>query len=294
MRLAKSPRRDRAVAIALALLLLWAVPAWANNPVDRPDEATRPLVLGLLPFMSPIALFQRFAPLRAYLEGRTGRTIVLQTARDYPEFVRRTTQRRYDIVLTAPHFVLLALDSGHYQVQATYQDPLAALVLVRKDGAERKVADLADKLVATPPPEAIITMVGRRMLERQGLTGNRTPVYRNYPSHNAAYQAVAGGEAAAAITTINILRRVRDSASPLRILARSKNLPGLGFLTATDLDPGLQERIAEVLTNMDDGEAGRKVLRAIRYPGYRRATAAEFETLRPYLNTVGSPTVDSR
>ncbi|MEJ2344151.1 MAG: phosphate/phosphite/phosphonate ABC transporter substrate-binding protein [Gammaproteobacteria bacterium] len=245
--------------------------------------------MGILPFMSPIALFKRFAPLRDYLSAHIGRTVIIETARDYPQFVRRSQARRYDILYTAPHFALLASDSGRYRLRATYVRPLSALILVRRNGPIHKLADLAGKIVATPPPEAIVTMFGRRMLGREGLTGARSPVYRNYLSHTAAYQAVVGGEAQAAIVAVNVVHDPHDEATPLRILAHSRNFPAVGFLTASDLPERLQQRIAQVLVTLTKTRAGRRILKQIRDPasGYRPARLRNFEPLRPFLQPFG-------
>lgn len=283
--LKRSGLREQAAYLLLGLVIL--VLASAASAQSKGDVAKRPLIMGVLPFMSPIALFKRFAPLRDYLGTKIGRTVLLETAKDYPAFVRRANERRYDILLTAPHFVLLALDSGKYRVQATYSKPLAAIVLVRKSGNIRHLSDLAGKVVATPPPEAIITVIGRNLLTRAGLTGPRAPLYRNYPSHNAAYNAVIGGDADAAITTINVLQEAVADTRALRVLARSRNFPALGILTARDLPASLQQRIGRTFINMTHSAQGRAVLKQIAYPGYRPAQAAEFETLRPYLKSMG-------
>ncbi len=281
--------RDLARGLMAAATLAFALSTAAATPSARPAKPERPLVMGILPFLSPIALLKRFGPLRDYLAEQTGHPVILQTARDFPTFVRRTQQRRYDIVLTAPHMVLLALDSGHYRLQAAYAKPLAAVILVPRNSAIRTLAQLQDKVVATPPPEAIITVIGRRMLANAGLTGDRAPLYRNYLSHNAAYQAVIGGEANAAIITVNVMHNVVGPGKPLRVLAKSRSFPGLGILTATDLPAALQHRIGETFVDMNQTKAGRETLKRIHYPGYRSAQASEFEPLRVYLGSCGLP-----
>jgi phosphonate transport system substrate-binding protein len=287
MRLTTATFRQWAAGAGLWLLTCIVATPAATAPPAAASE--RPLVMGILPFMSPIALLKRFAPLRDYLSARIGRPVIIETARDYPQFVRRSQARRYDILYTAPHFALLASDSGRYRLQATYVRPLSALILVRRSGPIHKLADLSGKVVATPPPEAVVTMFGRSMLHREGLTGSRSPVYRNYLSHTAAYQAVVGGEAEAAIVAVNVVHDPDDETVPLRILARSRKFPAVGFLTASDLPDRLQQRIAHVLVTLTDNPAGRRVLKQIRDPasGYRPAQLRNFESLRPFLRPFG-------
>lgn len=270
--------RNRFVGCLAVLLLLTAAGAKAADP---PDE--RPLSFGVLPFMSPIALLKRFAPLRDHLAERIGQPVVLETARDYPEFVQRTAERRYDVLLTAPHFTLLALDSGHYTVSATYLDELAAVVLVRAGDEIRAATDLAGKVIATPPREAIVTRVGQRLLEAQ-MTGHAPPVYRRYLSHNAAYHAVAGGGASAAVVTVNVVKRATSAEFGLVELTRSPGFPAMGILTAADLPPEVRRRATDAFIELTEHEAGRELLRSIGYPGYRAAAPEEFQSLRSYTS----------
>lgn len=278
--------RSCLLAMIGALLLTGAYPVSASDIASvEAGSQQRPLTMGILPFMSPIALLKRFAPLRDYLSRQLDRPVLLETAYDFPAFFRRTLQQRYDIVYTAPHFVPPALASGAYTLQATYARPLSAVLLVRTDGPIAEVADLAGRVIATPPPEALVTIVGRAMLDKSGLTGKRAPLYRNYRSHNAAYQAVEGGEAAAAVVTVNIVSAPELERADLRILARSADLPAVGLLTAANLPKSLQHRIGTALVALRDSDAGRSVLRSIRIPpsGYRWANSAEFGPLTKYL-----------
>lgn len=281
----QSVGRTRFAWCAALALLLAVTPARSGEPDPRP------LTFGVLPFMSPIALLKRFAPLRDHLAARLGRPVLLETARDYPEFVRRTAERRYDIVLTAPHFTLLAVDSGRYEVRATYVTELAAVILVRADGPIRSVDDLAGKIVATPPPEAVITLAGRRLLDTYLAPGAR-PLYRNYLSHNAAYKAVAGGEASAAIVTVNVVEKATAPEAGLVELTRSPGFPAMGILVAADLTAEIRQRATDAFVELDDHEAGRALLRRIRYPGYRPAGAEEFEAVRTYLTDSALAGVD--
>lgn len=277
--------RRRMAALLFCLACLSPVGADDGDPAVSRDKPARPLVLGVLPFISPITLLERFAPLRDYLSEQTGRTVLLETAPDYPEFIRRTGERQYDAVITAPHFVALALEQGHYVVEATYTNPLSAVVLVRADSDAYQLRDLAGATVATPPDHAIVTWVGTTLIET-GIWDRPAPQFRAYRSHNAAYSAVAAGEVAAAVVTVSLVDAERLAASGLRELDRSPVFPAMGILMANDLSAVTREGFISALVGMDDHAAGRAVLERIAYPGYRRANASDFDSLRPYVQRV--------
>lgn len=273
----------------LALLLFFlSVPLASAADDDGLADAAgaqRPIVFGILPFISPIALLKRFAPLRDYLSEQTGRTVLLETARDYPEFLRRTNERRYDMIITAPHFVIQALKNHRYEIRATYSARLEAVVLVSARSPVTSLAQLAGQPVATPPTQAIVTWIGEDLLRRQTAPGPE-PVYRPYPSHNAAYSAVAAGETAAAVVVDTIFTPQQLAHDGLRVLGRGEPFPAMGILMASDLPETLRDRLTSSLVDMDQSEAGRAVLTQIGHPGYRRADINEFEALRPYLPRV--------
>ncbi len=157
-----SPRRSLRILPALfaGLLLCQSLAA-------APEADNRPLKMGFFPIISAIALFKRFAPLDSYLGKELQSEIVMETARDFPTFVKRTAQRQYDIVVTAPHFALLAADSGQYRVVASLRKDLVGYIVVRADSPIRDVTELAGKRIATPPRPAIITQSGMDYLNRQ-------------------------------------------------------------------------------------------------------------------------------
>ncbi|MEJ2397747.1 MAG: phosphate/phosphite/phosphonate ABC transporter substrate-binding protein [Gammaproteobacteria bacterium] len=255
-----------------------AYPQSADQPSDQA------LSLGFFPIISTVALYKRFAPLRDYLAEQLHRPVALETAKNFPTFLRRTDERQYDIVVTAPHFALRAADSGKYRIRAALVGKVYQLLVVRKDSRLTSVKQLAGKRIATPPADALMTMVGMRELASAGLVGKRAPVYRVYVSHNAANQALLAGEVDAAIASSNVIRKALGKGAPFRVIKRSFKLPNMATLIATNLDPALANRVVQILVNMNKTAEGRQVLKQIRFPGYRGIkSAAEYESLRPFM-----------
>lgn len=263
-------------------LIVFGLVCSLNAAASSAEHNAKVLIFGLLPSQSPIAKFKRYAPLRDYLAHKLGRRILLETAPNFREFVHRTEQRRYDLLETAPHYVPLAVDGGSYQLLTTIVQPLSAKIVVRADSPFHKLADLKGAVVATPAPEAIITMVGMNRLSAAGLAPPAAIHYENFRTHNAAYHAVLGGQAQAAIIAVNILNKARQSGAALRVIDSSRPFPNMAILASTKLPESLRTELRRDLINMTDDPEGRKVLAHTAYPGYRAADVAEFEPLRRY------------
>jgi phosphonate transport system substrate-binding protein len=245
-------------------------------------EGKKTLLMGVFPIVSGVALFKRFAPLKDYLASELGRELVLETARDFPTFVQRTTARRYDIVITAPHFSLLAADSGDYRIVARSKRDLVSLIVVSKTSAITDLAQLAGQVIATPPASALVTQYGKDYLAEKGLKDEKGPKYRAYKSHNAAYQAVLVGHATAALVSNNAINKALDKGVPLRVIDTLPLLPNMPILVATDLPKAFAQQVERVLVTMEDTDEGRAVLKEIDFPGYWPSGVEDYKPVRPY------------
>jgi phosphonate transport system substrate-binding protein len=269
--------------LACALLGLCFGPAGTRADDPAQEAAAPALIFGLLPSESAVAKFKRYAPLRDYLAARLRQRVVLETARNFPEFIKRTRERKYDFLETAPHFVPSAIDSGHYQVLTTITQPLSAQVVVHENSPYQQVSQLAGRKVATPSPKAVITRIGKQALVARGLHGQSQPVYMTYRTHNAAYQAVLGQQADAAIISVNVYNKALRKSEPLRSIAASEAIPNMSIVVARDLPSVTRQTLEEQLVGMQQDPRGREVLKKTAYPGYRKADIKEYESLRRYL-----------
>ena len=259
------------ILLVTAQGFVWAVP--------HKDE---PLIMGVFPIVSSGALFKRFAPLKDYLAKQLGREIVLTTAKDFPTFVSRTGTREYDIVITAPHFSLLATDSGDYEIVARPKRDLVSLMVVAKDSSITTLSQLSKKLIATPPKPALSTRSGKDYLKAKGLEGVNAPKYKAYKTHNAAYQAALNNTAAAALVSINAVNKALDNGIPLRVIDRLPALPAMPTLVAKDLGSDISMDVKRVLTEMGNNKESIQVLTQVGFPGYLPARVDDYLSVRPY------------
>lgn len=213
---------------------------------------------------------------------------MLQTASNFPEFLKRTDERKYDFIETAPHFVPRAVNSGRYEVLTTITQPLSAYIVVKSTANFYSVKELAGKIIATPSPKAVITKLGKETLSNMGLRDSNKPVYENHRTHNAAYEAVLGGQADAAIISVNVFNKALKKNAPLRAIAKSKLIPNMSILVATDLPEPLKNVLLRSLVEMGNNPDGREVMKKMTYPGYRKAELEEFTSLIHYFEPLSN------
>ena len=236
------------------------------------------IVFGILPFLSPVVLIKRFAPLKNYLEKATGKTIVIESAPNFPEYVKRTLNHEYDLVYTAPHFVPMTMEDSHYQLLAASNN-ISSHFIVKNSSNISRVEQLAGKRVAHGPDQAFLVVIGKYLLKEKGLTGDKAPVFVLHKSHNAALRATAAGDADAAIVGTFMLKQAKQK--ELKQIASTPRYPGIGILASREVPKSLQNEIAKAFIEIKKSADGRDTLKKIRFPGFKATIPADYESLKP-------------
>lgn len=263
---------------AMIIIALLGMAGSLGARADDYAQTRQSIVFGILPFMSEVSLIKRFSPLRDHLSARLKRDVVLETATDMSTFIQRTNEGVYDIVYTAPHFVLLATQSGLYTVLAQPSQKLAAHIMVPADSAVRTVAQLANRRVASGPALAFLTIVGKDLLTQSGLKEAAAPQYTIFPNNNSALQATASGDSDAAIVGTYMLEQAQKAG--LRELIATPPYPSVAILASTRLTTQQHSVIGDALVELGTSTSGKALLERIEYPGFQRANLAEYDTLR--------------
>lgn len=264
--------------LSLLIAVILYQPAFAEPSLDQANDT---LVMGVFPFVSGVTLFKRFAPMKDYLARALNRNIRLETARDFPTFVERTAHRNYDILITAPHFSLLAADNGDYQIVARPERDMQSLVVVEKTSLITNFSQLAGVSIATPPEEALATRAAKRYIEDK-LSGKTSPVYQAFESHNAAYEAVIVHNTDAAIVSNNVVNSSSDKNERVRIIDVTPPLPSMVTMVSSKLPDAFARDVEHVFITMDESEEGREILKIAGFPGYISSRLSDYEPVRPY------------
>lgn len=256
--------------------------AFSSSSLARSDRGQQhELVFGVLPFLAPLVLLKRFTPLKDYLEQVTGRDIFLESAPNFNVYAKRTKQQQYDILFTAPHYVPMSLEGGHYEIAAA-SNSLAAHIVVAQNSPLTSLSQLAGKRIAVGPKQAFVVIIARYMLINAGLRGEAAPIYKVYRSHNAALRALEYKDADAAVIGTYLLNKKKNV---YRALAATPYYPGAAFLVSTKLPPAVREKISEAFINMPQSDEGKKTLALIKFPGFQKASPDKYAPLRAIVNS---------
>jgi len=237
-------------------------------------------VFGVLPFLSPVAMIKRFSPLKDYLEKVTGKKVYLESAPNFPEYLRRSVAHEYDLVYTSPHYVPLTLKDGYYQLLAS-TNKVAAHFFVKNISPIQDVKELAGKRIAHGPNQAFVVIVAKHLLKSNGLVGKNAPIFKQYKSHNAALRSINANEADAAIVGSFLIKQAMESG--LKQITKTESYPGIGIMVPKTMPEALKQKIKSAFLDIKNSKEGRLVLKKINFPGYEKVSPIEYQKLIPVV-----------
>lgn len=271
-------------------LLLAAAPAAA-----RAQEA--PLVMGVFPRYQPTVNITMYTPLADHLSERVGRKVTLLTAKDFDSFWQGVTEGRYDIVhYNQYHYVR---SSRAYQVIAHSQefgkDAVAGALFVRRDSGITQVSQLKGRTIMFGGgKDAMLSYIAPMYLLMQaGLKEGdfKAKFAINPPNAVVALfhkQADAGG-GGDIIVDLPVVRSAIDPADVV-LLAKTEPLLFLPWAVKRSMPARLRESIRASMADLENSEAGRKVLKAANTTGMRKADDKDYDAHRRMIEAVFGPT----
>lgn len=259
--------------------VLLIIPAFGAEPP--------PLQMGVLPYLSSERLFERFLPMKEYLEAQLGRRIVMSTAPDFKTYVQRAARGDYDIYQTAPHFALLAEIAQGYRRASRLARDLSGDVIVRRADPAQRVEDLRGRTVITPDALAITSMLGEQLLKEHRLLPGRDYRLLRAPSHNNAIMTVYRGQAEAAFSSVEVLEgQSPEVRRKLRVLAKTRQVPHMMIMAHPRLSQTEYERLKSALLAFTRDGPGRKFFETTGYGDMGPITDADMARLRPFLEVL--------
>jgi phosphonate transport system substrate-binding protein len=245
----------------------------------------RPLVLGVVPYLSARKLAELYEPLRDFLERELGRPAMIESAPSYAVYLERCASADYDVIATSPYFGRISEREQGYVPLARPLTDLEPLLVVMKDSPLIGERDLKGKVVTTSDELANLTLAARRHFAAIGLKPGSDVMIKPMGSHINSLAALLHGESAAAIVSVTTLKQAGgDWNERVRILARIKPIPPLLYLAHKRLGEAEIGRLRkDLLHYANETPEGQGLFRRLGHDGLKPITAADFALLDPYV-----------
>lgn len=272
-------------------LLVWLMAAAVFPHATRAAEA--PLVMGVFPRFSATETTTRYAPLADHLGVRLGRKVNLVTARDFQSFWQNVQEQRYDIVQYNQYHYIRSAKS--YQVIAHNKEfgksTLAGTLYVRKDSGITNLTQLRGRTVLFGGGEdAMIGYIAPMyMMLQAGLKKSDfkaqfaiNPLNSVVGVYNKLADAAGSGDG---VLDQPALKKAINT-DELTVLAVTEQLLHLPWAVKRSEPASLHESIRSALIDLENSEAGRKVLKAAVLTGIGKADDKDYEAHRKMIQAV--------
>lgn len=250
----------------------------SGTAASAADDVKR-ISVGIVPQQSPTRLASLWTPILRHLSEQTGYVLEFKTARDIPTFEQRLADGEYDIAYMNPyHYTIFARHPGYRAFAAEKDIRLKGIVVIPKDKKYTDLKDLEGQTIALPAPAAFAASVMVNALFSDAGV-KVTPKY--VASHDSVYRAVAQGlyPAGGGVerTFKNLDAEIR---SQLKVAWTTKDYPPHPFAAHPRVPREVVDRVERAMLAMDQGEAGKAILRSISFVGIRAAGGSEYDGIR--------------
>jgi phosphonate transport system substrate-binding protein len=279
---------NRARRWVLALLWLTAMTAMS---VARAADGD--LVMGVFPRLNASETTTRYAPLAEYLGERLGRKVSLVTSKDFESFWRGIEEQRYDIVQYNQYHYIRSAKT--YRVIAHNKEfgksTLAGVLYVRKDSNITSLVQLRGRTVLFGGGEdammgyiAPVYMMLQAGLKKEEFKSRFAVNPLNSVIGVYHRQADAAGSGDGAVEQPAVKNAINTD--ELTVLAVSEQLLHLPWAVKRTMPARLRESIQSVLVDLENSEAGKKVLKSAVLTGIGKAEDKDYDPHRRMVRTV--------
>jgi phosphonate transport system substrate-binding protein len=245
----------------------------------------QPLRLGILPYLNVHKLYRVYLPVKRELEQAISRPVILASAPNYSSFLERTLAGEYELVVTAPHFALLAERESGFRRVAKAVPQLQGALIVRKDSDIQSVQDLHGRTVAMPDKLALMTLLGESLLNQHGLVAGDNVQIKHVPGINRSILLVSRNQADAAISVVGAINsmpvHVQDS---LEVLSLTGATAHLMFMASPTLDETDYQKLTRSLLDFSQSSAGERFFRDSRLIGLVEINDEDMETVEDFVD----------
>jgi phosphonate transport system substrate-binding protein len=248
------------------------------------------LLFAVHPLHNPAKLFEVYGPLLDWLNRQLPEArLKLQASRNYEEFERQLQQRRFAFALPNPYQTLLAVQHG-YRVFAKMGDDesFRGLLLLRRDGPVREIADLRGRAVSFPARSALAaTMLPQDFLHRHGLP--LTAYEQRYvgSQESAIMNTVLGNTAAASTWPLPwraFQREHPEEAAQLVQAWQTDTLPNNALVARDDMPPALVARLRQLLLDLHHHAEGQALLARLPLSNFDAADEATYRPVQRFMD----------
>lgn len=263
----------------------------ASGIVRRPRPSS--INFHIIPRLSRSDTLRQMEPLATYFKQRLEINVSLRTYSDMASFEHAIYHEKRPALVNANPLQAVRLAKKGYMIVAQ-QLPLASpdgmrsVILVREDSDIHTLQDLRGKRIAFGGGKNAFfaSVVPRVLLKRAGLTRAYVDASRPGPVSDVIARLRKGDIDAAGTGTMALhsegLKR-RYAIDRMRVIARSKPMPGLAWLVSPQVGDELRSEIRHLLLGYSPNDPGHSAFTAAGIAGLSPASRRDYVIVERYM-----------
>ena len=247
--------------------------------------------VGIHPYLNSKKMFVSYRPILDYLESRLENVeFVLETSKDYRAYDKKLYARTFAFSLPNPFQTYNSLEHGYRVIAKMKPDSVfRGIFVARKDRKLKSVTELRGKAVSFPAPTALAaTMMPLYYLYEKGLDVNHEIEKRFVGSQYSSILNAYSGDTVVGATWPPPWeawsKENPNKAAKMEVVWQTKPLINNGFVVRDDIDNTLAQKVVELLTKLDQHNAGKEMLKSAGFEGFEEANNSHYRVVKEFVD----------
>jgi phosphonate transport system substrate-binding protein len=248
------------------LLLVWAVFAGLLLTTASASAAT-PLkyTFAVVPQFNASRLHQEWMPVLQRISRETGILLELKLVNSLSLFEAELKQGSADFAYVNPYHVVMSKSAQGYIPLLRDSTPLFGILLARRDSPFKTAYDLNNQTIAFPAANAFGASLYLRALltEKIGIRFNT----RYLGTHSNAFRHLVRNEVAAAGSVSSAFNdELPELREQLQVIYKTPEVASHPLVVHPRVSAAVRDAIKQAFLDLSKDEAGRALLKEIRFP----------------------------
>lgn len=265
------------ILLLCCCLLLGGV---GNLLANEGKPATKPLTVGLMPYLSTRTLLANYQPIAVALEQSLKQPVLLLTAPDFDTFVRRVFDGEYDIVLLAPHYARLATKEYGYNALLLHKAPIRGVLISGRNAPLKSFDDLRGQIISVVDRSALIAVAGVLTLADAGLREGSDYRFVESVSHSSAlHNAISGRSRAALVSHSTLILAPEELQREAVVWREIATVPGQFYIAHNRVPAARQQAVKAALLAFEKTAEGQRFFEKTSHGGFREPSNEDYVLL---------------
>lgn len=214
----------------------------------------------------------------------------LEASGGYDDYQKKLERSAFDLSIINGYYAFQAEKIG-YKVFAKVKndEEYRGVIISRKDALINSVKDIKGKMVSFPGKGSVAgTMMPLYFLQQNGIDVNKEIQIENLNSFESCMLNVYVGKSIVAggpyVSWLNYNKINPDIASSLTVRWMTPPLVNFAVIIK-NTHLGLQQKLSQILLEMQNNDEGKRALEKINYSGFEQATIEKYAPVEKFINT---------